>query len=91
MSKKDTLKNWTHPKTGERRIYVNSSVISWGDKVFLTEGSEGECVAHMFIETPTTIYRQIFGGNKKIDWAWGILAKFDVCPLATKFDEIWNA
>jgi hypothetical protein len=32
-----TLKSWTHPGTGEVRVYVRNPILSYSDKCFFTE------------------------------------------------------
>lgn len=88
---KERLGKWIHPRTGERRIYINSSFVMWGDRAFLTETSDGKCAAHLSMKVPSDTYRQLYGGNSKTDWAWGIAARFDICPISTAFDSVWES
>lgn len=40
------LSAWTHPSTGETRIYVRDSEIGAGDKLFLTQAPAGSIGAY---------------------------------------------
>lgn len=43
MTKTQTIKlaKWTNPRTGEDRIYINSDLLSYGDKAFFTGTGHG--------------------------------------------------
>ena len=94
---------WTHPKTGQRRIYVNSNLLDFGDKLFLTEPDSGpDCVktdyeANLFVKCFSSMqsYGTMFGchTSNKIDMA--LLAAGNILESmglkGQNFEQLWEA
>lgn len=103
--KKATLKVWENPKTGEKRIYVNSDSITFGDKVYIKKSNTKNPEMNPFgdvswdgfiLDCGVSSYKSRGYGSRKIDI---------ICSLACKalkengfktnrhlrFDDIVNA
>lgn len=83
---KPNLSPWTHPGTGEVRIYLKHPLIATGDKVWLVRDSDGSIGATMsMLGGPSHLYQSY--GNTKRDIALSLAEKAGV-DMQQPFDDL---